>query len=84
MGSIPQVSSDGATGWPPNRDVQRPEDRDAACRFADRCPYTMAIFRYTDRLPLSRIGSPASRRRLVICMANMPTLAAEDLNDVLA
>jgi oligopeptide/dipeptide ABC transporter ATP-binding protein len=80
VGSIPQVSvtRDWLSAEP---DTQRPEDRDAACRFADRCGQVMAVCR-TERPPLSRIGA----RHAAAChlYAGHAPLASEDLNDVLA
>jgi peptide/nickel transport system ATP-binding protein len=80
VGSIPQVSL--ARDWLATEpDAQRPGDRDAACRFADRCTLAMAVCR-TDRPPLSRIGP----RHAAACHLHgqHAQLAAEDLNDVLA
>lgn len=80
VGSIPQVSV--TRDWLDTEpDTQRPEDRDAACRFADRCGLAMAICR-TVRPPLSRIGT----RHAAAChlYGEHAELAAEDLNDVLA
>jgi oligopeptide/dipeptide ABC transporter ATP-binding protein len=80
VSSIPQVSltRDWLAAEP---DARRPEDRDAACRFADRCPSAMAICR-TIPPPLSRIAA----RHAAAChlYREHADLAAEDLNDVLA
>src|SRR5271165_5880486 len=80
VGSIPQVSL--TRDWlATEADLQRPEERDAACRFADRCRSTMTIC-HTVRPPLSRIGP----RHAAAChlLGQHADLAAEDLNDVLA
>lgn len=80
VGSIPQVSL--TRDWLATEpDVQRPEQRDAACRFADRCPFTMAVC-LTERPPLSRIGP--SHAAACHLHGEHADLAAEDLNDVLA
>ena len=80
VGSIPQVSL--TRDWLETEpDVQRPDERDAACRFADRCRFTMPIC-HTDRPPLSRIG-PHHAAACHLHGQNAQ-LAAEDLNDVLA
>ena len=80
VGSIPQVSvtRDWLSAEP---DTHRPENRDAACRFADRCASAMAVC-LTERPPLSRIGP----RHTAAChlYGEHAQLAAEDLNDVLA
>jgi oligopeptide/dipeptide ABC transporter ATP-binding protein len=77
VGSIPQVSltRDWLAGEP---DTQRPDQRDAACRFADRCPATMPIC-LTTRPPLTRI----SAGHAAACHLYEGE-AAEDINDVLA
>jgi len=80
VGSIPQVSL--TRDWLETEpDVQRPDERDAACRFADRCRFTMPIC-LTDRPPLSRIGP----HHAAACHLHgeHAQLAAKDLNDVLA
>jgi peptide/nickel transport system ATP-binding protein len=80
VGSIPQVSE--TRDWlSAEAETQRPENRDAACRFADRCASAMEVCR-TNRPPLSRIGP----RHAAACHlhAEHAQLAAEDLNDVLA
>ena len=80
IGSIPQVTL--TRDWLATEpDVQRPGERDAACRFADRCSFTMAVC-HTVRPPLSRIGP----RHAAACHLHgeHADLAAEDLNDVLA
>jgi oligopeptide/dipeptide ABC transporter ATP-binding protein len=80
VGSIPQVSltRDWLSAEP---DAQRPDDRDAACRFADRCTSAMNECR-VERPLLSRIGP----RHAAACHLHREhaQLAAEDLNDVLA
>jgi oligopeptide/dipeptide ABC transporter ATP-binding protein len=80
VGSIPQVSltRDWLAATP---DPQRPDDRDAACRFTDRCPCAMAICR-TEVPPLFRIGE----RHAAACHLHgqHPPLAATALNEVLA
>ncbi len=80
VGSIPQVSltRDWLSTEP---DARNPNDHDAACRFADRCPSTMDVCR-TKRPPLSRI----SARHAAACHLHgqHATLAGEDLNEVLA
>jgi oligopeptide/dipeptide ABC transporter ATP-binding protein len=80
VGSIPQVSvtRDWLSAEP---DTQRPEDRNAACRFADRCGQVMNVCR-SERPLLSRIGT----RHAAAChlYSGHARLAAEDLNDVLA
>jgi oligopeptide/dipeptide ABC transporter ATP-binding protein len=80
VGSIPQVSE--THDWlSAEAGTQRPENRDAACRFADRCASAMDVCR-TEPPPLSRIGA----RHAAACHlhADHAQLAAEDLNDVLA
>jgi oligopeptide/dipeptide ABC transporter ATP-binding protein len=80
IGSIPKVSV--TRDWLATEpDVQRPDERDAACRFADRCRFTMAVC-HTERPPLSRI----SPHHAAACHLHgqHAELAAEDLNDVLA
>jgi len=80
VGSIPQVSL--TRDWlSTEADAQRPGDRDAACRFADRCVSAMAVCR-SERPLLSRIGP----RHAAACHLHRQhaQLAAEDLNDVLA
>jgi oligopeptide/dipeptide ABC transporter ATP-binding protein len=80
VGSIPQVSltRDWLAAEP---DAQRPGDRDAACRFTDRCPSAMAVCHATPP-PLARIGP----RHAAACHlhAQHVQLATEDLNEVLA
>jgi oligopeptide/dipeptide ABC transporter ATP-binding protein len=79
VGSIPQVSA--TRGWLSEEpDIQRPDDRNAACRFADRCPSVMDVCR-TERPPLSRI-SPCHAAACHL-HGQHAQLAAEDLNDVL-
>jgi peptide/nickel transport system ATP-binding protein len=80
IGSIPQVSL--TRDWLATEpDVQRPDERDAACRFADRCRFTMPIC-HTVQPPLSRIGP----HHAAACHLHGQhvQLAAENLNDVLA
>jgi peptide/nickel transport system ATP-binding protein len=80
VGSIPKVNltRDWLSTEP---DTQRPGDRDAACRFADRCTSAMAVC-LVERPLLSRIGP----RHAAACHLHPQhaQLAAEDLNDVLA
>jgi len=78
VGSIPQVSL--TRDWLSiDPDTQRPEDRDAACRFADRCISAMAVCR-TERPVLSRLDD----RHAAACQlhGDRPALAAERLNEV--
>ncbi len=79
VGSIPQVSL-SRTWLNDEPDVRREADRDAACRFMDRCPSAMPVCRSV-RPPLSRIA-PAHAAACHLYGQNVP-LAAEDLNDIL-
>jgi oligopeptide/dipeptide ABC transporter ATP-binding protein len=80
VGSIPQVSltRDWLSAEP---DTQRPEDRDAACRFADRCISAMAICR-TEGPPLFRLDP--NHAAACHLHGHCPPLTAEQLNEVLA
>ena len=80
VGSIPRVSlTRDWLGTAP--DAQRPEDQDAACRFADRCISAMSVCR-TVKPPLSRLN----QHHAAAChlYGENPSLSAEQLNEVLA